>query len=104
MSSAEGSIQSTHPGKFTATFSIDGSFYIFSGNVNPPTQNFESHAAILEYNSVESLEGSQQFTGTIGSGDEASFKFDDGTVIKGPLDIPVNPASRVSGAGTWFQG
>ncbi|KYG13564.1 hypothetical protein FVEG_17623 [Fusarium verticillioides 7600] len=47
---------------------------------------------------------SQQFTGTIGSRDEASFRFDDGTVIKGPLDIPVNPASHVSGTGFWAQG
>ncbi|KAF5694015.1 hypothetical protein FDENT_1319 [Fusarium denticulatum] len=104
MSSAQGSIQSTQPGKFTATFNIDGSLYLFSGNVNPPTQPFESQAATLEYSSVESLEGSQQFTGIIGSRDEASFTFNDGTVIKGPLDIPVNPASHVSGTGIWAQG
>ncbi|KAF5583919.1 hypothetical protein FPANT_8030 [Fusarium pseudoanthophilum] len=104
MPSAHGSIQSTQPDKFTATFDIDGSFYVFSGNINPPTQTFESQAAILEYNSIESLEGSQQFTGTIGSRDEASFTFNDGTVIKAPLDIPVNPASHVGGTGTWAQG
>ncbi|KAF5976313.1 hypothetical protein FCOIX_7169 [Fusarium coicis] len=104
MSSASGYIQGTQPGKFTATFDIDGSLYVFAGNVSPPTQPFESHAATLEYNSIESLEGSQQFTGTIGSRDEASFRFDDGTVIKGPLDIPVHRASQVSGMGYWAQG
>ncbi|KAF5535176.1 hypothetical protein FNAPI_12145 [Fusarium napiforme] len=104
MSSAQGSIQSTQPGKFIATFNIDGSLYLFSGNVIPPTQPFGSQAATLEYNSVESLDGSQQFTGTIGSRDEALFRFDDGTVIKGPLDIPVNPASHVNGTGSWAQG
>ncbi|KAF4435905.1 hypothetical protein FACUT_6824 [Fusarium acutatum] len=95
MSYAQGYIQSDQPGRFIATFRIDGNSYRFSGNLNPPTQPFESHAATLEYNSVESLEGSQQFTGIIGSRDEASFTFKDGTAIKGPLDIPVHPASQV---------
>ncbi|KAL7758895.1 hypothetical protein ACKLNR_011322 [Fusarium oxysporum f. sp. zingiberi] len=80
---------------------MDGSVYVFSGNVNPPTQPFQSNSATLEYNSVESLGGFQQFTGIIGSGNEVSFTFSDGTAIKGPLDIPVNPASHVSGTGSW---
>ncbi|PCD25108.1 hypothetical protein AU210_014220 [Fusarium oxysporum f. sp. radicis-cucumerinum] len=72
-----------------------------SRNVNPPTQPFQSNSATLEYNSVESLGGFQQFNGIIGSGNEVSFTFSDGTAIKGPLDIPVNPASQVSGTGSW---
>ncbi|KAF5560105.1 hypothetical protein FPHYL_6787 [Fusarium phyllophilum] len=94
MSSAQGLIKSSQPGKFTATFNIDGNLYLFSGNVNPPTQSFESSAATLEYNSVEDLEGSQQFTGIIGSREEVSFTFSDGTAIKGPLDIPVYAESN----------
>ncbi|KAF5972993.1 hypothetical protein FBULB1_8514 [Fusarium bulbicola] len=104
MSSAQGLIKSNGPGKFIATFNIDGDLHHFSGNVYPPTQPFESNAAVLEYASVASLEGSQQFTGIIGSRDEASFTFSDGTAIKGPLDIPVNPASQASGTGYWSQG
>ncbi|KAG5744619.1 hypothetical protein H9Q69_011808 [Fusarium xylarioides] len=104
MSSAQGLIKSSQPGKFAATFNIDGNLYLFSGNVNPPTQPFESSAATLEYNSVEDLAGSQQFTGIIGSREEVSFTFNDGTAIKGPLDIPVSPASQVSGTGVWAQG
>ena len=104
MSSAQGFIKSTQPGRFTATFNIDGALYLFSGNVNPPTQPFDSQAATLKYNSAESLEGSQQFTGIIGSRDEASFTFNDGTEIKGPLDDPISPATRVSGTGVWAQG
>ncbi|KAF5639558.1 uncharacterized protein FTJAE_4896 [Fusarium tjaetaba] len=96
MSSAQGLIKSSQPGKFTATFNIDGNLYLFAGNVNPPTQPFENSAATLEYNSSESLEGSQQFTGIIGSRNEVAFTFNDGTAIKGPLDIPVNPAAQVS--------
>lgn len=104
MSSAQGFIKSSQPGRFTATFNIDGNLYLFSGIVNPPTPPFESNSATLEYNSVESLEGSQQFTGIIGSRNEVSFTFDDGTSIKGPLNIPVSPASRVDGRGSWSQG
>ncbi|KAG7427965.1 hypothetical protein Forpi1262_v010760 [Fusarium oxysporum f. sp. raphani] len=101
MSSAQGFITSIQPGRFTATFNIDDSVYVFSGDVNPPTQPFQSNSATLEYNSVESLGGFQQFNGIIGSGNEVSFTFSDGTAIKGPLDIPVNPASQVSGTGSW---
>ncbi|ENH74777.1 hypothetical protein FOYG_14759 [Fusarium oxysporum NRRL 32931] len=101
MSSAQGFITSIQPGRFTATFNIDDSVYVFSGNVNPPTQPFQSNSATLEYNSVESLGGFQQFNGIIGSGNEVSFTFSDGTAIKGPLDIPVDPASQVSGTGSW---
>ncbi|KAI1025120.1 hypothetical protein LB504_009642 [Fusarium proliferatum] len=104
MSSAQGFIKSTQPGRFTATFNIDGALYLFSGNVNPPTQPFESNSATLEYNSAAALEGSQQFTGIIGSRNEVSFTFEDGTAIKGPLDIPISPASQVDGTGYWSQG
>ncbi|KAF5701690.1 hypothetical protein FGLOB1_10051 [Fusarium globosum] len=95
MSSAQGFIKSSQPGTFIATFNIDGNLYLFSGNVNPSTPPFESNSATLQYDSVQSLEGSQQITGIIGSRDEVSFTFEDGTSIKGPLNIPVSPASRV---------
>ncbi|KAF5712517.1 hypothetical protein FMUND_8398 [Fusarium mundagurra] len=104
MPSAQGPIQSHQPGQFTASFDINGSLYLFSGRFNPPTQPFESAIATLEYNFPEGLEGSQEFTGTIGSGDEVSFTFSDGTTIKWPLDIPINPASHVTGGGVWSQG
>ncbi|KAF5646024.1 hypothetical protein F52700_1973 [Fusarium sp. NRRL 52700] len=104
MSSAHGFITSEGSGKFTATFNVDDNVYIFSGNVNPPTQPFKSDSATLEYNSEGSLEGSQQFTGVIGMRNEVSFTFSDGTIIKGPLDIPISPASQVSGTGMWSQG
>ncbi|KAG7409614.1 hypothetical protein Forpe1208_v011243 [Fusarium oxysporum f. sp. rapae] len=103
MPSATGFIKSHQSGSFTATFSVDGSLYIFSGITNPPTQPFESTAATLEYNSVDSLGGTQQFNGIIGSRNEVSFTFNDGTAIKGPLDIPVSPASQVGGTGSWSQ-
>ncbi|KAF5596051.1 uncharacterized protein FSUBG_8961 [Fusarium subglutinans] len=104
MSSAPGFIKSNGSGKFTAEFAIDDGVYILSGTVNPPTQPFQSNSATLEYSSVDNLQGPQQFTGIIGSRNEASFTFSDGTAIKGPLDIPVNPASQVSGMGFWSQG
>ncbi|QGI68324.1 hypothetical protein CEK26_012286 [Fusarium fujikuroi] len=97
MSSAQGFIKSSQPGRFTATFSID------AGTISPPTAPFESNFATLQYSSLESLEGSQQITGIIGSRDEVSLTFDDGTSIKGPLNLPVSPASRVEGTGYWSQ-
>lgn len=104
MSSAQGFIKSSQPGRFNATFSVDGGLYHFSGTISPPTAPFESNSATLQYNSLESLEGSQQITGIIGSRNEVSLTFDDGTSIKGPLDLPVSPASRVEGTGYWSQG
>ncbi|EXL96179.1 hypothetical protein FOIG_11726 [Fusarium odoratissimum NRRL 54006] len=69
-------------------------------STNPPTQPFESNTATLEYNSIDSLGGPQQFNRTIGSRNEVSLTFNDGTAIKGPLDIPVRPTSQVGGMGS----
>ncbi|KAF4959136.1 hypothetical protein FGADI_1876 [Fusarium gaditjirri] len=100
---ATGFIKSLQPTRFIASFDLEGSLYTFTGNTNPPTQPFESNAATLEYDSVDTLRSSRQFNGIIGDGDQVSFTFNDGTVIKGNLDSPISPASSVNGTGSWHQ-
>ncbi|KAH7259369.1 uncharacterized protein BKA55DRAFT_505478 [Fusarium redolens] len=86
------------PALYQTSQIIDGSPHIFAGNYSPPTQPFNSNNATLEYQSVGSLQAFQQFHATIGSS-EVTISLNYGTTIKGPLDFPISPPSRVDGSG-----
>ncbi|KAF8966988.1 hypothetical protein BGZ46_000270 [Entomortierella lignicola] len=98
---AQGFVRSVQGGnKFTSTFIIDDIQYHFSGNLYPATQDFTSFNAVLEYESVAQLTAQRPFDGKVGTQD-ILFQISNGPIISGPLDYPIHPASRVSGAGTW---
>jgi hypothetical protein len=100
---AQGFIRSVGGGsKFTSTFIVDDIQYHFSGNINPPVQEFSSFNARLEYTSPAQLTTQRPFDGKIGSTDTL-FQVQNGPAISGPLDMPIHPASRVSGSGVWAQ-
>lgn len=103
MPSARGFAKSVAGGdKFTSTFVIDDIQYHFSGTLDPAVQGFHSNEATLEYSSEGQLTTSRDFDGKVGTMD---FRFEvaNGAKISGPLMMPISPASRVSGRGTWAQ-
>ncbi|KAM3445039.1 hypothetical protein NHJ13734_000908 [Beauveria thailandica] len=103
MTTANGFIKGVAGGtQFTSTFIIDDIQYHFSGNFNPAVQDFTSNEAILTYTSVGQLTTHRAFDGKIGT-DTISLSIKNGPTIDGPLVLPINPASRVSGRGTWAQ-
>ncbi|KAJ4113924.1 hypothetical protein NW768_011454 [Fusarium equiseti] len=103
MPSAFGFVKSVAGGnKFTSAFVIDDIIYHFSGNLSPALQDFHSNEAILEYNSIAELTSQQDFDGKIGTSD-IQLNASNGATIRGPLEMPISPASRVSGSGVWFQ-
>ncbi|RYP76679.1 hypothetical protein DL771_001601 [Monosporascus sp. 5C6A] len=103
MPTANGFIKSVAGGnKFTATFVIDDIQYHFSGNFNPAVQEFTSNEATLTYDSVGQMTTQRDFEGKIGT-ETITLTVKNGPTINGPLNLPINPASRVSGSGTWAQ-
>ncbi|KAI0103620.1 hypothetical protein F4814DRAFT_432099 [Daldinia grandis] len=103
MPSANGFIKSVAGGsKFSATFVIDEVQYHYSGNFNPSVQAFESNEAVLEYGYEGQLTTQRQLEGKVGTQD-IDIIIKNGPTIKGLLNMPINPATRVSGTGTWAQ-
>jgi hypothetical protein len=103
MPTAQGFIKSVGGGdKFMSTFVIDGIQYHLSGSFNPAVQPFESNQASLEFDSVEQLTAVRNFEGKVGTQD-VQVNLANGAHIKGYLNMPISPASRVSGAGSWIQ-
>jgi hypothetical protein len=100
MSIARGFVRSTSSTKFTATFLIDDIQYTFTGSIANSVQTFASTNATLEYTSTEQLTALRQFSGKVGI-QELMFIATNGPKIFGPLDMPIAPASNVSGSGTW---
>ncbi|KAK1701661.1 uncharacterized protein BDZ83DRAFT_595960 [Colletotrichum acutatum] len=88
--------------KFTSTFIIDDIQYHFSGSFNPAVQDFTSNAATLEYESLGSLTSNRDFDGKVGT-QTVTLEVANGPKLTGNLQLPTNPASRVSGTGTWSQ-
>ncbi|KAJ3549544.1 hypothetical protein NM208_g452 [Fusarium decemcellulare] len=104
MPSAPGFIKGIAGGnKFTSTFIIDDIQYHYSGSFNPAVQEFVSNAATLEYTSVAALTTTRDFEGKVGTQDVVIDIQPGGVKITGKLDLPISPASRVSGTGTWNQ-
>ncbi|KAI1157493.1 hypothetical protein F5B18DRAFT_644874 [Nemania serpens] len=103
MPSASGFIKSVGGGsKFTATFLIDDIQYHFSGNFNPTVQDFTANEASLEYVNLGQLTTLRTIEGKVGT-EDISISIKNGPKISGPLNMPINPASRISGTGTWAQ-
>ncbi|CAI6100973.1 unnamed protein product [Clonostachys chloroleuca] len=88
--------------KFTATFVIDDIQYHFSGSFDPAVQEFQSNEATLEYSSASQLTTKRDFDGKVGTQD-VTITIANGSTIKGPLNLPFNPAFRISGSRTWAQ-
>ncbi|KAI1421294.1 hypothetical protein F5Y12DRAFT_787590 [Xylaria sp. FL1777] len=87
MPTASGFIKGVAGGnKFTATFVI----------------NDITSVATLRYTDVGQLTAQRNFDGKIGT-KEILLTIKNGPAIRGPLDLPIDPASRVAGNGTWAQ-
>ncbi|TRX89636.1 hypothetical protein FHL15_009545 [Xylaria flabelliformis] len=103
MPTASGFIRGVAGGnKFTSTFVIEDIQYHFSGGFDPSVPPFTCDQATLLYTDLGQLTTTRDFEGKIGT-DTVSFTIGNGPTITGRLDMPINPASRVSGSGTWAQ-
>ncbi|KAG8361638.1 hypothetical protein FVEN_g1069 [Fusarium venenatum] len=103
MPSAQGFIKSVAGGnKFASVFIIDDIQYHFQGQFNPAVQDFQSNDATLEYDSPDQLTTYRDLEGKVGTQD-VSINLSNGARIRGNLDMPLSPASRVSGSGIWTQ-
>ena len=103
MPTASGFIRSAASGtKFTASFNIDDILYTFAGSLTPSVQSFDCNNATLEYSSVAALTATRAFDGKFGTKD-VRVSVANGPKITGPLDMPISPASTVSGNGSWTQ-
>lgn len=104
MPSATGFIKGIAGGnKFTSTFIIDDIQYHYSGSFSPAVQEFVCNVATLEYTSVAALTTVRDFSGKVGTQDVTFDVQPGGVKITGKLELPISPASRVSGTGTWNQ-
>lgn len=101
---APGFIQRTlnSGGRFTGSFTINELQYTVSGTTNPSVQMFAARYAVLEYTDLGQLTTTRSLDGQIGMHD-ISLSIDNGAKITAKLDNPVNPASTISGTGTWTQ-
>ncbi|KAH7099313.1 hypothetical protein BKA62DRAFT_641211 [Auriculariales sp. MPI-PUGE-AT-0066] len=103
MPTAHGFVRSVADGaKFTSTFIIDDIQFHYSGNLNPPVQDFSCFNATIMYTDVVQLTAQHPFDGKVGPMD-IEFRLANGPEIKGPLDVPMHPATRISGLGVWAQ-
>ena len=102
MPTVSGFIKTTSGTKFTAVFVIDGLSYNFPGNFNPSIQSFEAANVTLTYGSTNDLTSTREFSGQVGPSN-IKVTLANGTIIEGPLNMPISPASTISGSGVWTQ-
>ncbi|EJD41451.1 hypothetical protein AURDEDRAFT_115507 [Auricularia subglabra TFB-10046 SS5] len=102
MPSVTGFIKSVSGTKFVAVFLIDGLNYNFPGNFNPSVQTFESDNATLTYDNTNELTSTREFEGQIGT-TSVKITLANGPTIEGTLNMPISPASTVSGTGVWTE-
>ncbi|KAL4262143.1 hypothetical protein AB1N83_009751 [Pleurotus pulmonarius] len=105
MHSATGFIRATGSGtKITASFTIDGILHTFSASLTPSLQDFYCANATLHYESVGELTATRAFNGRFGK-EDISINIAPGNPgrikITGDLDMPISPASTISGNGSW---
>ena len=91
--------------KLHAKFAVVGGQPLhFIGHFNPAAGEFECHDAILAYASRDALTASHEFHGKIGTNTIFIAIGDhNGPIIEGQLLLPLSPASRVVGFGSWFE-
>ena len=98
---APGRIECADGKNLVATFVIDKVDYPFTATVAPSLQPFSSNNATLTYNAVSDLTAARSYQGRVGT-DDFTLTLDNGPVMAGKLNAPgINPASLVSGKGTW---
>ncbi|KAF0639654.1 hypothetical protein FPSE5266_08923 [Fusarium pseudograminearum] len=102
MPTAPGTLVRNSETRMTLMFIVDGVQFHFMGNMNPAMPPFNANQVTLTYNSVDELSSTVSFDGKIGP-DNFKLNLSNGVTAEGHLDIPLSPASPVSGSGTWMQ-
>jgi len=92
------------PGKFSSSFYVKKSkvLYNASGSFEETVPEFECYNATVKYNDVGDLTSTRSFAGRVGMND-IELTFDNGPVISGRLDMPIDPATTVSGSAGWTE-
>lgn len=76
--------------------------YNASGTFKSSVPEFESYTATVKYNDVGDLTSTRSFAGRVGQ-DDLVLTFDNGPVISGRLNMPIDPATTVSGSAVWTE-
>ncbi|KIM49784.1 hypothetical protein M413DRAFT_48466, partial [Hebeloma cylindrosporum] len=84
-------------GRFASSFAINGILYNASGSFASSVPEFTCSNAKLTYDDIGDLTSTRSFSGRVGETD-IGLTFDIGPVISGKLNMPINPASTVSGS------
>ncbi|TQV97572.1 hypothetical protein IF1G_03315 [Cordyceps javanica] len=92
--------QSVGANIFTATYRINGFPFKFTGNLSPAVPNFTSTNATVQYANEGQLVAQQSFAGSIGRTD-FNITLDNGVILSGRLDMPIEPPARIVGTGIW---
>ncbi|KAF5330329.1 hypothetical protein D9619_005166 [Psilocybe cf. subviscida] len=88
---------STSGARFLGSFIANNQSYLVAGSFSSSVPPFKSSAAQLRFDDAESLSGTKQLDGVVGS-DKIKLTIGDGATITGKLDVPIHPASSVVGA------
>ena len=91
-------------GKFSSSFYVKKSkvLYNASGGFAENVPEFECYNATVKYNDVGDLTSTRSFAGRVGMND-IELTFDNGPVISGRLDMPIDDAITVSGSVEWTE-
>ncbi|KAF5330946.1 hypothetical protein D9619_005176 [Psilocybe cf. subviscida] len=93
---------STSGARFLGNFSVNDQSYTLAGSFASSVPPFRSSTATLRFDTAESLSGTKELDGVIGSA-RIKLSIGDNIVIEGQLDIPIHPASSVVGAAFFTQ-
>ena len=90
--------------RFGSSFYVKNSkvMYNASGTFKSAVPEFESYNATVKYDDVGDLTSTRSFAGRVGL-DDIELTFDNGPIISGRLNMPIDPATTVSGSGVWTE-
>ena len=102
MPRAKGTVISQTGGRFVATFIINEIQYIFAGSYAPNPGTYRVNKATLDYDGTEQLTGIRSLEGVVGIS-KVKMALKNGPEVFGDLpdDNYLDPASTISGAGSW---
>ncbi|KIM39453.1 hypothetical protein M413DRAFT_29193 [Hebeloma cylindrosporum] len=91
-------------GSFGSSFYVKKSkiLYNASGTFETTVPEFECYNATVKYDDIDDLTSTRSFAGRVGMND-IQLTFDNGPVISGRLDMPIDPATTVSGSAVWTE-
>ncbi|PPR00854.1 hypothetical protein CVT26_012489 [Gymnopilus dilepis] len=98
----DGFIDCKNGTRFTASFTVDGINYNYTGSLGNSVPPFKCFEARLKFDETRQLTSTRLFEGIIGPTD-LKITLANKVEISGTLNMPINPGASVSGSGSWLQ-